>query len=160
MDTITLKKQWRALPRELAHIIAEFSGAFKTRNGVLVSQIAKYDPRRDMLLTIPKIVSYIEENSDGEDKEIQVVESTRQIDGDTVVIFRIMSEIVCLTDNHMILFSSSEKEYNLCYTRDVYRHVEFYFHRTTVRVGRIARHPPRAIIKSDGSAKHILEFYN
>ena len=57
MNMIELKSSmWSTLPTEISHRIAEFTGCFKLRNGVLTRQISKDDLRFQILTTIPKIV--------------------------------------------------------------------------------------------------------
>ena len=64
MDTIEKTiTQCNALPRELASLIAAFSGCYKPRDGAFVRQIANDDPRREMLDKSPKVEKLTEPNS-------------------------------------------------------------------------------------------------
>jgi hypothetical protein len=73
---IAKNKQWRSLPTEMVHLIAEMTGCVKLRDGFLVPQISKDDPRRQVLATIPKIV--LSSRYDGDDEVlVSKVNSTK-----------------------------------------------------------------------------------
>ena len=74
---IAKNKQWRSLPTEVVHLIAEMTGCVKLRNGFLVQQISKNDSRRQVLATIPKIVLWPINKWEGSDVK-STVKVTRQ----------------------------------------------------------------------------------
>ena len=97
LSELSKSPRWRSLPTEVAHLIAEMTGRFKLRDGVLVPQIPSDDPRRQMLTTIPRILQ--SSRQEGADEIfVSTVESTRPPNnithyvGDTPATFKICSE--------------------------------------------------------------------
>jgi hypothetical protein len=74
---IAKNKQWRSLPTEIEKLVIEFIGCVKLRDGFLVSQLSKADPRRRILTTIPKIIRSVHVNVSGDEIFVSSVIVTR-----------------------------------------------------------------------------------
>lgn len=144
------------LPTEIAHFIAEMTGCFKLRDGVLVPQIPRDDPRRQMLTTIPKIVQ--SSRQEGADEIlVSTVESTRTPNniileiGGTPATFKICSETRNPDEGYWIDHFLYEDR--CIYMHDLYREVVFSFGNTWSRP---YRKRERVVVECDGTATHVL----
>lgn len=149
--------KWRALPTELAHRIAEFTGCFKLRKGVIVQQITKDDPRRRILNTIPKIV--ISSYNDGDDKIIiSKVESQRQICTSPFgqpVKFEICSESRNPARGYWVHHLPNGDTSTTIDTYGIYREIQFSFGWDEIPC--FGRNWDRVIIQCDGTATNVNE---
>ena len=57
-----ISSQFAHLPNEIIREIISFIGTYKERNGKLMEQIKKDDPRYAILLTIPRVTHFCEQN--------------------------------------------------------------------------------------------------
>lgn len=158
------KVQWRALPRELARLIAELSGRFKLRDGVLVPQLAENDPRRQFLSAIPRIAlsSYFDNDESDHDSDenkilVSVVSTTKPYNdtedcaGHAIPTFKIYSELLDPSKGRWIHHRMHEDRCTAMY--GLYREVVFSF--GTKKSGRFEAAETRVIIECNGTAARI-----
>ena len=152
---IAKNKQWCSLPVELAHLIAEMTGRFKLRNGVLMQQISKDDPRRQVLENIPKIVLSSYDNGENE-VLVSKVESKIQINKN-IIKFNI-NLIVFQNPIHRVYMSTDNYYINI---NNVYKYNIYTFGIKNINISRLFEelNETMVIVKLDGTVIHVFDEY-
>ena len=177
---IAKNKQWCSLPTELVHLIAEMTGCVKLRDGCIVSQISKDDPRRQVITTIPKILisSYQDRDDEGFLSKVEsVFERRRQIpctrEGYTIseaeaaiktqryyynfidtIYFEIVS-IFSQTPSRRRFINLDDTEYITI--DDIYKYVTYSVNVNSPPWSRLGCHNEETVIvECDGTATHVL----
>jgi hypothetical protein len=159
---IVKNKQWRSLPTEVVHLIAEMTGCVKLRNGVLVPQISKDDPRRQVLENIPKIVLSSYQSGDNE-VFVSAVRSTRHhykyknADYYDIVEFEIVS-LFNLTSSPRRFITLDDTGY--IFIDNIHKYITYSFNVDNPKWRRNGfENEELVIVKCDGTVIHVLDQY-